>query len=161
MHNEKRLMALLAAGSLVFGAGIALAASSESTEYSQKPEASKATHTAKETAGEKETASDRTARGTVTAVEPSANPATLTLKVMRGKQEETIGVDVPAGVKIHEGKAVKTLSDIKLGDQVWMKYDRTSDKLIADSIRILRKPAKVAARKVSTETTVATPAASH
>jgi hypothetical protein len=64
-------------------------------------------------------------------------------------------------VKIHEGKTVKTLADIKVGDRVWMKYDRSSDRLIADSIRILKKPATMAAKKAGTEKAVATPAASH
>lgn len=174
MHSGKVLMAFLAAASLALGAGIALAATTESTGYSSKPAVSKATTASaptesnqmkatpaeKENAKEKETATDRMARGVVTAVEPSANPATLTLKVMRGKQEDTVGVDVPASTKIHEGKATKTLADIKVGDQVWMKYDRTGDKLVADTIRILRKPAKMAAKKASPERAAATPATS-
>ncbi|HSB82713.1 MAG TPA: hypothetical protein VLM91_28395 [Candidatus Methylomirabilis sp.] len=174
MHSGKVLMALLAAGSLAFGAATALAATSESTEYASKPAASKATTASapteskqmnatpaeKENAKENETATDRIARGVVTAVEPSANPATLTLKVMRGKQEDTVGVDVPSSAKILEGKATKTLADIKVGDRVWMKYDRTSDTLVADTIRILRKPAKMAAKKAGLEKAAATPAAS-
>lgn len=168
MHSGKMWMAFLAAGSLVLGAGIAFAATSESTEYSKKPEAPKATtapaptESKRKTAtpAEKETATDRMVRGVVTAVEPSASPSTLTLKVMRGKQEETVGVDVPAGTKILAGKTAKTLADLKVGDRVWMKYDRTSDKLVADSIRILKKPAKLAAQKASAEKTTATPAAS-
>jgi Cu/Ag efflux protein CusF len=168
MHSGKMWMALLAAGSLAFGAAVALAATSESTEYSQKPEASKATEAPaatpsnqmKATSAEKKTATVRFVRGVVTAVEPSATPSTMTLTVMRGKQEETVGVDVPAGTKILAGKTAKTLADIKVGDRVWMKYDRMNDKLVADSIRILKKPAKTAAQKASTEKTTATPAAS-
>jgi len=167
MHSGKILMALLTAGSLALGAGVAFAATSESTEYSKKPEASNAATAPPATeskdmkatpAGkEKESAADRIVRGAVTAVEPSANPATLTLKVMRGKQAETVGVDVPATATIHEGKATKTLADLKVGDRVWLKYDRTNDKLVADSIRIL-KPTKAAAKKSSEAQ--ATPASS-
>jgi hypothetical protein len=165
MRSGKKLMALLAAGSLALGVGVAFGATSESTEYSKKPETSKATTASgtsesmemKAAPVEKETAADRIVRGVVSAVEPSANPATLTLKVMRGKQAETVGVDVPATAKIHEGKAVKTLADINVGDRVWMKYDRTNDKLVADSIRIL-KSTKMAAKNANEEK--ATPAAS-
>lgn len=156
MHSGKMLMALLTASSLTLGAGVAFAATSESTEYSKKPEASSAATASPATeskemkatpAGkEKETSADRIVRGAVMAVEPSASPATLTLKVMRGKQAETVGVDVPATATIHEGKATKTLADVKVGDRVWMKYDRINDKLVADSIRILRST-RVAAKK--------------
>jgi hypothetical protein len=66
---------------------------------------------------------------------------------MRGKEEETVGVEVPPTAKITQGKAAKTLADIKVGDRVWMKYDRTSDKLVADQIRIL--PGKTAGKTVS------------
>jgi hypothetical protein len=167
MHSGKMLMALLIASSLALGAGVAFGATSESTEYSKKPEASNAATASPATeskemkatpAGkEKESAADRIVRGAVTAVEPSANPATLTLKVMRGKQAETVGVDVPATATIHEGKAIKTLADVKVGDRVWMKYDRMNDKLVADSIRILGST-KAAAKKSSEVN--ATPAAS-
>jgi hypothetical protein len=96
--------------------------------------------------GEKEMAADRTVRGEVTAVETIAK--TLSVKTMRNKKEETIGVDIPDAVKITEGKAAKTLADIKVGDRVWMKYDRMSDKLVADEIHIL-PPQKMAAKKKS------------
>ncbi len=151
MRGVKMVMAMLAAGSLALGAGVTLAATSES----KTPEAPKAPAASKETAApagqakEKETAVDRIVRGEVTAVEPGAK--TLTVKVMRGKETETVGVEVPDIAKIHQGKATKTLADIKVGDRVWMKYDRMSDKLVADQIRIL-KPARTAA-KSENETT--------
>jgi hypothetical protein len=40
------------------------------------------------------------------------------------------------------------LDDIKVGDRVWMKYEKASDKLVADFVRIL-KPAKMAAKSKS------------
>lgn len=84
-------------------------------------------------------------RGEVAAVEPAAK--TLTIKTMRSKQEKTVGVEVPPTAKITQSKAAKTLADIKVGDLVWMKYDRTSHKFVADQIRIL--PGKTASKTVS------------
>lgn len=157
MRGAKVVMAMLAAGALALGAGVTLAATGESKtpEPPKTPAVSKAPATAaeqeaKETKAvqqgekaraaregkEKETAVDRIVRGEVTAVETTAK--TLTVKAMRGKEAETIGVDVPDTARITQGKATKTLADIKVGDRVWMKYDRMSDKLVADQIRILK-----------------------
>jgi hypothetical protein len=170
MRGEKManvLIGVLTAGSLALGAGLALAATAESktpdtakspaatapasasaekeaTETKAEQKAEKA-QAAKER-GEKEVAADRTVRGEVTAVETAAK--TLTVKTMRNKKEEIVGVDVPDIVKITEGKATKTLADIKVGDRVWMKYDRMSSKLVADEIHIL-PPQKSAAKKSS------------
>ena len=169
MRGVKMLVAMLAAGALTLGAGVALAATGESKapEPSKMPAVSKAPATAgdqeaKETKavqqtekaratqekGEKEAAVDRIVRGEVTAVEPTAK--TLTVKASRGKEAETIGVDVPDTAKITQGKAAKTLGDIKVGDRVWMKYDRMSNKLVADQIRIL-KSAPMAAKTESSK----------
>jgi sRNA-binding protein len=157
MRGGKMLMAMLTAGSLTLGAGLALGATGESKapEASKTPAVTTAPATqvekeAKETKaeqqaekaratqkkGEKEVAADRIVRGEVTAVEISAK--TLTIKRMKGKEAETIGVEVPDTAKITEGKATKTLADIKVGDHVWVKYDRMSNKLEADHIRILK-----------------------
>jgi len=142
MRGVKPLMAMLAAGSLVLAAGVALA----STEAAKAPEGSKAT--ARQAMSKAEV---RRVRGEVTAVEPSANPMTLTMKTKEGKEELTVGVDVTDKTIIREGKARKTLSDIKVGDRVWMKYERTDGKLVADYVRIL-KPAHVAAKSASSKT---------
>lgn len=141
-------MALLAAGALTLGAGVALAATGQekAPELAKAPAVSKATPTSKN--AEKEVAIDRIVRGEVTAVEPAAK--TLTIKAMRGKEEETVGVEVPPTTKITQGKAAKTLADIKVGDRVWMKYGRTNDKLVADQIRIL-KSAPMAAKSESSK----------
>jgi hypothetical protein len=151
MSGAKVLMAVLAAGSLTLGVGLALAATAESKapEASKTPAVSNAPATSTEQEA-KETAVDRIVRGEVTAVETSAK--TLTVKVMRGKEAETVGVEVPDSAKIHQGKATKTLADIKVGDRVWMKYDRMSDKLVADQIRIL-KSAPIAAKSESPKQT--------
>jgi Cu/Ag efflux protein CusF len=148
MRGTKVLMALLAAGALTLGAGVTLAATGQekTPEPAKAPAVSKATPTSKK--GEKEVAVDRIVRGEVTAVESGAK--TLTVKVMRGKKAETIGVDVPDTAKITQGKAAKTLGDIKVGDRVWMKYDRMSNKLVADQIRIL-KSAPMAAKTESSK----------
>ncbi len=155
----KVLVALFAAGSLALATGLALAATTES----KTPEPGKAPAVAAPAApakasgekeaqeykagqkaekaevaqgkGEKEVAADRTVRGEVTAVETTAK--TLTVKAMRNKKEETIGVEVPDTVKITQGKTARTLSDVKVGEHVWMKYDRMNDKLVADTIHIV------------------------
>jgi len=166
----KVVIGVWTAGSLALAAGLALAATTET----KTPEAAKApavsapaapakasgekeaqetkaeqkaekAQVAKEK-GDKEVAADRTVRGEVTAVETTAK--TLTVKTMRNKKEDIIGVEVPGAVKITQGKAVKTLADIKVGDHVWVKYDRMSDKLVADTIHIL-PPQKTAATKKS------------
>lgn len=140
MRGAKVLMALLAAGALAMGAGVTLAGAAEQ----KAPESAKTTATSKQ--GKKEAAVDRIVRGEVLAVETNAK--TLTVKAMRGKEEETVGVEVPQTAKITQGKAVKTLADIKVGDRVWMKYDRMTNKLVADQIRILH-PGKMAGKAVS------------
>jgi hypothetical protein len=111
----------------------------QETKAEQKAEKAQA----KKEKSEKEVAADRSVRGEVAAVELAAK--TLTLKTMRNKKEDIVGVEVPDAVKITQGKAAKTLADIKVGDHVWMKYDRMSDKLVADQIHIL--PAQKAAAK--------------
>ena len=166
----KVVIGVWTAGSLALAAGLALAATTETktpeaakapavsapaapakasgekeaTETKAEQKAEKA-QVAKEK-GEKEVTADRTVRSKVMAVETAAK--TLTVKTMRNKKEDIIGVQVPDAVKITQGKAAKTLADIKVGDHVWMKYDRMSDKLVADTIHIL-PPQKTAPKKKS------------
>jgi hypothetical protein len=68
---------------------------------------------------------------------------------MRGKAEESIGVTVPATARISQGKAAKTLTDIKVGDRVWVKYDQMKDRKEADQIRILKSASQMAKPKTS------------
>ncbi len=137
MRGSKRILALVAVSSLTLGAGLALASSGTS----KGTEASKSSATQSEKKPEV-----RRVRGEVTAVEPGAK--TMVVKAMEGKKALDVGVDVTGKTIIREGKANKTLGDIKIGDRVWMNYERTSDKLVADYIRIL-KPANVAAKSKS------------
>ncbi len=137
-------MAMLAAGALTLGAGVMLAATGE-TKAVQQSEKARAT----QGKGEKEAAVDPIVRGQVITVEPTEK--TLSVRAMRGKKAETVGVDVPDTVKITQGKAAKTLADIKVGDRVWMKYDHTNDKLVADQIHILRS-GKTAGKSASKNT---------
>lgn len=138
MRGSMKLLALVVTGSLSLGAGLALASGTGT---------SKASGVTKSSASRMEEKSEaRHVRGEVTAVEPGAK--TLVVKAMEGKKALDVGVDVTDKTIIREGKANKTLGDIKVGDRVWMKYEKTSDKLVADSIRIL-KPATVAAKNKS------------
>jgi len=163
MRNGKLILVMLAMGGLTFGAGLALAAApspkgpeaaktsavapsaaagveKEATETKaiQKREATQA---ARER-GERETAIDRIVRGDVTAVVPGAK--TLVVQAMLGGESATIGVEVPPATRISAGNAAKTLADIKVGDTVWMRYDRLSNKLVADQIRIEKSAATTA-----------------
>jgi len=156
MREAKVLMAMLAAGALALGAGVTLAATpatsnAPATPGNQEAKETKAVQQSEKAQmtrekGKMETAVDRIVRGEVTAVEPTAK--TMTVKAMLGKEPATVGVDVPDTAKIMQGKTTKTLSDIKVGDRVWMKYDRMSDKLVADQIHIL-SPGKAASKSVS------------
>ncbi|HEU5395217.1 MAG TPA: hypothetical protein VFV36_10520 [Candidatus Methylomirabilis sp.] len=138
MYRVKLLMGIPAVGVLTLCAGVALAApyGSTTSEGSQTP--------AVQAAPTREV--HHTVRGEVTAVEPGANPPTLVVKAMRGKQELTVGVDITGKTVIRQGKAKKTLADIKVGDRVWMKYERTKETQLADEIQIL-KPAPMAATR--------------
>jgi hypothetical protein len=134
MNGSKKLLALVAASTLTLGGGLALA----SADTSKTTEGTKASVAQ----GEKK-AEYRRVRGEVTAVETGAK--TMVVKAMEGKKSLDVGVDVTDKTIIREGKAAKTLGDIKVGDRVWMRYEKTNDKLVANFIRIL-KPAKMAAK---------------
>jgi hypothetical protein len=143
---------VLAAGALALSAGAAMAAGTQTPEVSKAPEVSKTPEAPKAPATPKaregkEIALDQVVRGEVTAVETSATPPTLSLKVMRGKAEESIGVTVPATARISQGKAAKTLTDIKVGDRVWLKYDVLKNRKEADQIRILKSASQTAKPK--------------
>ncbi len=188
MRGEKLTIALLAAAALALGAGSASGQSSQSTTTSPSlstPPASAASKMPAATAGSKEKSAaqkmskgsqmpsqaareekgeaeikpDRAYRGTVTAVDTSANPNTLVMNTQVGKQVLTVGVDVPSRTKITEGTAKKSLSDIKAGDHVWMRYDRLTDRLVAEQIRILPPSSKMTKAQKSRESAKATPAA--
>lgn len=158
MQGVKTLTAVLAAGVLALSAGIAMAAGSQTPESgkasemsktqeaSKTPEASKTMSKAREG---KEIAADRAVRGEVTAIEPSATPPTLTVKMVRGKETKTLDVTVAATAKITQGKAAKTLADIKVGDRVWLTYDQMKDRKEADQIRILKSASQTAKPKTS------------
>jgi hypothetical protein len=137
MRGTHRLLVLVAAGALILGTGLAFA----KTGTSKTTEGSKAIATRTERKAE-----IHRVRGEVTAVEPGAK--TMVVNAMEGKKALDVGVDVTDKTIIRQGKANKTLGDIKVGDRVWMKYEKTSDKLVADYIRIL-KPTRMAAKSKS------------
>ncbi len=136
------------------------AAKSEETRETKGQQQREARAT-KEERGEKEMAPDRVVRGSVTAVDTAATPNTLVMQAELGKQPATIGVDVPATTKIIEGKAKKSLTDIKPGDHVWMRYDRLSDRLVAEQIRILPPGSRMAKAQKGEKSPKATPAAAQ
>lgn len=109
---------------------------------------------------EKERTMDRASRGQVTHVDTTAHPSTLVMNTMLGHRVLTVGVDVLPSTKIIQGGATKTLADISKGDRIWMQWDRTTNHLVADQIRILQSSNKLAAQAgKSVASTKATPAA--
>ena len=134
MREAKVLMAMLAAGALALGAGISLAATGET----KTPEASNtpAVSNTPTTSGTHEGKEMKAVRGQVMAVDPSAK--TLSVKPTHGKEAKEIGVEVPDTVKIMQGKATKTLAEVKVGDRIYLQYDQMGNKLVADQIHILR-----------------------
>ena len=73
--------------------------------------------------------------GTVSAVEPGAR--TLEVKASRGKGEAlVVGAKVTDHTLIREEKHSKNLADLKVGDHVWMKFQRVSTGDIARMIVI-------------------------
>jgi hypothetical protein len=135
MHGVKRVVGLLVVGARVLGSGYAFAAASTpmATEKSPTVAASKATAGTREN----EIAPDRIIRGHVTAVAPMATPPTVTVKVIGGQSPETVAVEVPSSAKITSGKVEKRVTDITIGSRIWMRYDRLSDRLVADQIHLL------------------------
>jgi hypothetical protein len=96
-----------------------------------------------QTAGEATAPSDSVQRvthegtGVVTAIEPDAHPQTVVVQTKAGDQDMTVGADVLEQTQITQGNTEKTLTDLKAGDRVWIRWKKTADALIADAIRIL------------------------
>lgn len=137
MRRSRVITALVAAGTLAFGAGMAVAAPGSTTAESSKAPAATATTPVAKTPAVKMEAVVRSAEGVVTHVEPKAVPPALVMKTQEGTRELLVGVDVPATTIIREGKSVKTLQDLKSGDRVWMRWTRQETRLVADAIHIL------------------------
>jgi CxxC motif-containing protein len=145
MNGMKQMAAVAVAGLLAFGTGIAFGAETKAPEAAKPAEASKTMESSTPAKMSKEVKGDRIVRGELTAVDSATMPPTVTLKVAKGKQGETMTVAVPASAKILEGKAVKSVADLKAGDTVRIKYDQLQNGLQADQIHIL----KVAKTKAS------------
>jgi len=155
MRTSPMIVTLVAAGTLALGAGVALAApTNTAAEGSKTPAVAATTPVAKtpavktkakespatqkaEQAREQKGEMRRSAEGVVTHVEPQAVPPTLVMKTQEGKQELIVGVDVPATTIIREGKSVKSLQDLKPGDRLWMRWTRAENRLVADAIHVL------------------------
>ena len=143
MRLRTTLISTLATGALLLGAQVTLASTdtAKTTGESKAP----AAHSAQKS-------EIRQVRGEVIAVEPQASPMTLTLNTMEGKQQLTGGVDVTDKTMIREGKVAKSLSDIKVGDRVWLQYQRSNDRLVAETIRLMppahSASAKTGAKKI-------------
>jgi len=137
MNALKYVAVLAVTGMLGLGAGVASAAETKAPEAGKAPVASKPAATAPSKEA-KEVGRDLIVRGELTAVDSTATPPTVTLKVLKGKQDESMTIAVPSTAKILEGKTVKAVADLAMGEHVRIKYDRTQDRLEADQIHILK-----------------------
>lgn len=82
-----------------------------------------------------ETALVRTISGTVTAVVPDAK--TLVVTVPKGETDAlVVGAWVTDQTVLKEGKTKKRLEDLKVGDHVWIKFERVSSGDIARTILV-------------------------
>ncbi|MCP9449592.1 MAG: hypothetical protein NNA21_05965 [Nitrospira sp.] len=78
----------------------------------------------------------RTVRGTVVATNVEAKPQIIVVKVLLPSKEEMIvGARVSADTKITKGKQAAQLADLKAGQTAEITYLKTSEGLLAQSIR--------------------------
>ncbi len=148
MNALKYVASLAVVGLLGLGAGVASAQEYKAPEAGQAPMAAQpAAKSPSKTASKaaKESEHYLSARGELTAVDSTATPPTVTLKVVKGKASKTMTIEVPSSAKILEGKTTKAMSDLTVGERVRVNYDRSQGKLEADQIHIL----KAAKSKVS------------
>jgi hypothetical protein len=79
----------------------------------------------------------RTVRGVVTAINTTADPQTIVVKVMLPNKEDLIvGARVPADAKVARGKHAAKLPDLKVGETVAITYLKSPDGLTAQSIHV-------------------------
>ncbi len=130
---RKGMIAMALAGALV-GSGLAFAAD---TTTPATPDMGKATATPMAKAPAKKMAKadrHRVVRGELTAVQPDS----LTVK-LGGKTARTLNLGLTDKTRVHEGKAAKTASDLKVGERVAVRYDMSAKAKPADSINILKE----------------------
>ena len=72
--------------------------------------------------------------GKVVAVVPGSR--TIVMEAPVGKTVMTVGAEVPDRATITSGKETMSLSDIKVGDKIRLKWVREEDKLVVQSIAI-------------------------
>ena len=73
--------------------------------------------------------------GEVTAVDPAAKTVTLKAKSSKGK-ETTVAAMTDDHTRIQEGKANKSLSDLKVGDHVRLQYEHKAQGDLARQILV-------------------------
>jgi len=75
--------------------------------------------------------------GEVSEVEPEAKYCVVhSNSRVRGAKELNLRVRVTDQTSIKEGKEARSFDDIRIGDRVWLRYDRKGGALIAESIVI-------------------------
>ncbi len=90
---------------------------------------------------------ERQMRGNVIAVEPGANPPTITMRTQVNGHDFIVGADVTKQTAIREGTTRKGLADVTPGERVQLRWTRSTNSLVADQIRIL--PAQAAGKQAA------------
>jgi hypothetical protein len=125
----KVMTVLLMAGTLLLGAGSALAANPEYRALSK----------AEMTSGTWQPVTYSHITGKVTAI-ATQSPTTLTIQSGNGQAERTVRVALNDQTVIRQGLFAERPADIKVGSHVWVDYEQVKGKLVADRIKILDPP---------------------
>ncbi len=79
----------------------------------------------------------RAATGAVLAVTPASR--TLVVESRLGGEPWILGVVVPANLAIKDDGKTKTLEELKAGDRVRIRWARTENELVAESIAVVER----------------------
>jgi hypothetical protein len=79
----------------------------------------------------------------VTAIDRTASPMMLTVRVMQGKTAHTLRLELTDTTTVQQGLFTRSLDAVKVGDHIYLDYERDNGKLIADEIGILNPPVAV------------------
>ncbi len=130
---RKGMVAWALAGALIGSTGLALAADT-ATPATPATGKTATTQMAKTPAKTAKMEKHRVVRGELTAVQPDS----MTVKLM-GKETHTLNIGLSDKTRVHEGKTAKSVSDLKVGERIAVRYDQTAKAKPADSVNILRE----------------------
>jgi hypothetical protein len=79
----------------------------------------------------------------VLAIDRTASPMMLTVRVMQGTTEHTLRLELTGNTTVRQGLFVRSLDAVKVGDHIWLDYERNNGTLIANEIGLLNPPVAV------------------